>query len=291
MSSDTDSTDTVVLSTKQVGYQAEKQSHRDKFAVFCRNYADNGFATSDKILYTETREGLATATFLKHDFREDQLYPCNDGRKDPDAMKIIKERYPGVHCRKRDIVEQASRHIWLGVWFDMEGTWTYPKSGEWKYDKLPKFNRARVCAVTLCTSRSGMQKQGPSDMSACDIHAAELGELFKKSKGFDCSSSEPHSYISWGLEKRMLFGIAIFQPKERKKGEKRKHEKCLGEQIVKHQLTKPTKSTKSTKRTACKESDDSEYDSEALAYERYLDSQGKRPLTRRRLAYNQLGGA
>ena len=58
---------------------------------------------------------------------------------------------------------------------------------------------------------------------------------------------------------------------------------------------KDTKLAKSAKQSAnqsaksaksAKESDDSEYDSEALAYERKLD----RPLARRRLACNQLGG-
>ena len=110
MSSDTDSTDTVVLSAKELAYQVEKQSHRDKFAQFCKAYADNGFARSDKILYTETREGLATATFLKHGCRQEQLYPCNDGHKDNRAMQIIKENYPGVHC-KDVIVKLARRQI------------------------------------------------------------------------------------------------------------------------------------------------------------------------------------
>ena len=56
-------------------------------------------------------------------------------------------------------------------------------------------------------------------------------------------------------------------------------------------LAKPFKLTKPAKSAQpAKESDDSEYDSEALAYERKLDSQGNRPLARRRLAYKKLGG-
>ena len=48
MSSDTDSTDAVVLSAKELAYQVEKQSHRDKFAQFCKAYADHGFARSTR---------------------------------------------------------------------------------------------------------------------------------------------------------------------------------------------------------------------------------------------------
>ena len=57
-------------------------------------------------------------------------------------------------------------------------------------------------------------------------------------------------------------------------------------------LAKPSGHTKPAKfAQPAKESDDSEYDSDAIAYERKLDSQGDMPLAKRRLAYDQLGGA
>lgn len=177
-----------------------KAMHRDTFSLFCKQFIHK----DGNILYLETGQGLATKSLIENGFPQERLYPCNICTSE---LQELAKKYPSVNCTNKDIREAAQFDTWLGIWWDMEETWTtYKNCEEWNYDKVPvQFDNAYVVAVSL--SSRGQQ---------CEQHAIDLSELLydenhNLSTTNGCLKFQPYAYEGESGHQNMIFGVAIYE--------------------------------------------------------------------------------
>ena len=182
-------------------YTEAKRDHRTRFANCCADEKDKG----NGILILETRWGGATQALLNAGFAQSDIYACNNCENDPGALDALHLKFPNVNCVKDDIVKFAMTREWLGIWYDMECTWT--KNGEWNSDRIPaRFDNAYVVAISLsCRNCGGTYLE----------HAVDLTKLLtdlkrtSSQKGGFCSQ-DASLYVGRGGERNMVFGLAKY---------------------------------------------------------------------------------
>jgi len=179
-------------------FSTSKKTQRYAFATECLYRKD--LESDQRILYTESSDGAATKMLLEQGFRESQLHPCNDNDpvKDPNATTKLKAMFPQAVVEAGDIHEVYKRGRWLGVWFDLEETWQ--KQRGWNYERVPKFDKATVVAVSL--SSRGIK-------GGAETLAKGLDRLFSDKGGRRPSLSAAYEGKSGVMN--MVYGLAIFQ--------------------------------------------------------------------------------
>ena len=173
---------------------ASKVMQRAAFSSMCLELMDTHPDLS--ILYLDSPSGGATAQFLALGFPPARLSPCN---YDKTALVAIQRRFAGVSCEFGDIMDVHKKRRWLGVWFDMEETWSCRITKRWKTSRLPIFSKACVVAVTL--SARGIS-------GGAEKFANDLQHLLQQRGGYTPELARAVDGKAGSMT--MVFGLALF---------------------------------------------------------------------------------
>ena len=173
---------------------ASKVMQRAAFSSMCLELLDMHPDLS--VLYLDSPSGGATAQFLAMGFPPTRLSPCN---YDKSALVAIQRRFAGVSCECGDILDVHKKRRWLGVWFDMEETWSCRITKRWKTSRLPIFSKACVVAVTL--SARGIS-------GGAEKFANDLQHLLQNCGGYTPELARAVDGKSGSMT--MVFGLALF---------------------------------------------------------------------------------